>query len=58
LQLFLEQGFDTFAGLQRSKAGVSGFLSLVDEREKAWMGRLFASDQTNTYDHAQWPELE
>jgi hypothetical protein len=58
LQSFLEQGFDTFAALQRSKAGVSGFLSLVDVREKAWMGRLSASDHANTYDPAQWPELE
>jgi hypothetical protein len=58
LQLFLERGFDTFAAMQRSKSGVAGFLTLVDEREKAWMTRLFDASMTNTDDTLLWPELE
>jgi hypothetical protein len=58
LQGFLERGFDTFARLQRSKAGASGFMQVVAEREQAWIARLFDLDLTNTYTPAQWPELE
>lgn len=58
LQNFLELGFDTFAALHRSKAGVAGFLALVNQRETAWMARLFGEDLANTYESVAWPELE
>jgi hypothetical protein len=58
LQNFLELGFDTFAALHRSKAGVSGFLALVNQRETAWMARLFGQGEANTYNSPAWPELE
>jgi hypothetical protein len=58
LQGFLERSFDTFSGLQRSKAGTKGFMQLVAQREQAWMARLFDVDLTNTYSVQLWPELE
>ncbi|MGA8515145.1 MAG: hypothetical protein WB821_10295 [Burkholderiaceae bacterium] len=58
LQHFLELGFDTFAALHRSKGGVTGFLALVDQRERAWMARLFEAGDANTYGNTPWPELE
>ncbi len=58
LQHFLETGFDTFAALQRSKSGVVGFLTVVEQREQAWMTRLFDPGLTNTYSAQLWPELE
>jgi hypothetical protein len=58
LQQFLEQGFDTFTTLQRSKAGATGFLSTVAERENAWLDRLFDTPETNPNFASLWPELE
>ena len=58
LQSFLELGFDTFAAMQRSKAGVAGFLNTIDERESAWIARLFDEPATNPNFTGQWPELE
>lgn len=58
LQSFLEQGFDTFAAMQRSKAGVADFLRTISERERAWMLRLFTAAETNPNAPALWPELE
>lgn len=58
LQKFLEQGFDTFTTLQRSKAGATAFLSTVAERENQWLDRLFASPDTNPNFTSLWPELE
>jgi hypothetical protein len=58
LQSFLEQGFDTFAVMQRSKAGVAGFLNTISERERAWMVRLFDTPATNPNFTKLWPELE
>jgi hypothetical protein len=57
LQGFLEQGFDTFSALQRSKSGVTGFLALVAERESAWIDRLFDT-AINANSRSLWPELE
>jgi hypothetical protein len=57
LQGFLEQGFDTFSALQRSKSGVAGFLALVAERESAWIDRLFDT-AINANGRHLWPELE
>jgi hypothetical protein len=58
LQTFLEQGFDTFAALQRSKAGAAGFLSTINQRESAWLERLFDTPATNPNFATLWPELE
>jgi hypothetical protein len=58
LQKFLEQGFDTFAAMQRSKAGVAGFLSIIRQREDAWLNRLFDTPATNPNFATLWPELE
>jgi hypothetical protein len=58
LQNFLELGFDTFAALHRSKGAVTGFLALVNLREKAWMARLFDAGEANPYAGSPWPELE
>lgn len=58
LQSFLEQGFDTFAAMQRSKAGVAGFLSIISEREQSWIARLFEPPATNPNFTELWPELE
>jgi hypothetical protein len=58
LQKFLEQGFDTFAAMQRSKAGVAGFLSTIRQREDAWLNRLFDTPATNPNFATLWPELE
>ena len=41
LQLFLERGFVTFATMQRSASGASGFLATVQEREAQWIALLF-----------------
>jgi hypothetical protein len=57
LQGFLEQGFDTFSALQRSKSGVAGFLALVAERENSWIDRLFDTAINANGEHL-WPELE
>ncbi len=57
LQGFLEQGFDTFSALQRSKSGEAGFLALVAERESAWIDRLFDM-AINANDRYLWPEIE
>jgi hypothetical protein len=58
LQSFLEQGFDTFAAMQRSKSGVAGFLATVSTRERAWISRLFDMPATNPSFAMLWPELE
>lgn len=58
LQKFLEQGFDTFAAMQRSKTGAAGFLSTISQRESTWLDRLFASPATNPNFPTRWPELE
>lgn len=58
LQGFLERGFDTFASLHRSKAGATGFMQVVAQREQAWIARLFDPGLTNTYGAQLWPELE
>lgn len=41
LQQFLEDGFDTFAAMNRQGDGASSFLATVLERESSLMGRLF-----------------
>jgi hypothetical protein len=58
LQGFLEQGFDTFTALQRSKSGVSAFLSLISARETSWLVRLFDTKVTSFSSAILWPELE
>lgn len=58
LQDFLERGFDVFAALQRSKSGSAGFLNLVNERENAWVDRLFHSTDANSNGITLWAELE
>jgi hypothetical protein len=58
LQSFLELGFDTFALMQRSKSGAEGFLNAINDRERAWMARLFDTPATNPNFIGQWPELE
>lgn len=57
LQNFLELGFDTFATMQRSKAGAAAFLVLVNDRELAWMNRLFDIHISSVVDTTNWPEL-
>jgi hypothetical protein len=59
LQSFLEAGFDTFAGLARNNGTVSSFLETVNEREAAWITRLFdapavacATELTHTLESA------
>ncbi len=42
LQHFLEHGFDTFAKMGQNKQSVSGFLSLIEQRETALMDELFS----------------
>jgi hypothetical protein len=58
LQSFLEQGFDTFKAMQRSKAGASAFLELIKTRESAWIVRLYDTSVTTTTSGGAWPELE
>ncbi len=58
LQGFLELGFDTFAAMQRSRAGVTGFLAVIHERESAWVARLFDASMASTHSLGVWPELE
>lgn len=41
LQKFLETGFDTFASLAKQKAGVEGFLQLIEVRESELILALF-----------------
>ena len=42
LQHFLEHGFDTFAKMGQNKQSVSGFLSLIEQRETVLMDDLFS----------------
>jgi hypothetical protein len=58
LQNFLERGFDTFAAMQRSKTGATGFLATINHRENAWLDRLFDTPATNPNFATRWPELE
>ncbi len=58
LQQFLETGFDTFAAMQRSRSGVSAFLTTIEQREHAWITRLFDPASDNTEIHQAWAELE
>jgi hypothetical protein len=44
LQLFLEQGFDTFSALSQTQGGVRGFLELIAVREAALLNQLFDAD--------------
>jgi hypothetical protein len=57
LQQFLERGFDTFAELRRSKAGVSPFLQTIQLREHAWLERLFDKDRPDLVEPTHWPEF-
>ncbi len=41
LQHFLESGFDTFAKMAKSKNAVQGFLTLIEQRERALLDDLF-----------------
>lgn len=45
LQHFLEQGFDTFAKMGKTKGATESFLSLIDQRETKMLQALFAGDQ-------------
>lgn len=42
LQHFLEHGFDTFAKMGQNKQSVTGFLSLIEQRETSLMDDLFS----------------
>jgi tetratricopeptide (TPR) repeat protein len=44
LQRFLEAGFDTFAGVARSRNGVAAFLAIIEDRERALMHLLFDAE--------------
>ena len=44
LQRFLENGFDTFAGMARRPRGAEAFLDLIRERENSLIALLFDSD--------------
>jgi hypothetical protein len=44
LQRFLEEGFDTFAGMARRRGGVEDFLSTVQERERQLFSLLYDQD--------------
>lgn len=44
LQLFLESGFDTFAGMSGKGARAQEFLDTIRERESLWIDRLFHED--------------
>jgi hypothetical protein len=58
LQQFLEHGFDTFAELRRSKAGVTPFLQSIQTRETAWLERLFDKGLSDLAEPTHWPELK
>ena len=58
LQHFLEHGLEIFAKLQNSSAGVTLFLHNIEQRETAWIGRLFETSRDNTETQQPWPELE
>jgi hypothetical protein len=57
LQHFLERGFDTFADLRRSKAGVGAFLQTIETRENAWLDKLDDPRRPVQVSAADWPEL-
>ena len=44
LQRFLEAGFDTFAGIGKSRNGVAAFLAIIEERERKVLQLLFEAD--------------
>ena len=44
LQRFLEAGFDTFAGIARTRNGVAVFLAVIEEREHALLRLLFDAE--------------
>jgi hypothetical protein len=44
LQRFLENGFDTFAGMARRPRGAEAFLELIRERESALIALLFDAE--------------
>ena len=44
LQRFLEAGFDTFAGVGKTRGGVPAFLAVIEERERRLLRMLFDDD--------------
>jgi hypothetical protein len=55
LQLFLETGFDRFAGMVRQGGVIQEFLDTIAQRESLWISQLFAADNAHaqaTMDHA------
>ena len=44
LQRFLEAGFDTFAGVAKSRGGAPAFLAIIQEREEKLVRMLFDAD--------------
>ena len=58
LQHFLERGLEIFSTLQNSSAGVTPFLHSIEQREVAWITRLFERSRDNTETQPPWPELE
>ena len=58
LQHFLEHGLEIFSKLQTSSAGVTLFLHHIEQRETAWIARLFETSRDNTETQQLWPELE
>jgi hypothetical protein len=55
LQLFLETGFDRFAGMVRQGGVIQEFLDTIAQRETLWISQLFAADAADaeaTMDHA------
>jgi len=44
LQLFLENGFDTFADFSRKKSHTNEFLETINTRESTWLDTLFLAD--------------
>lgn len=47
LQQFLESGFDAFGTMQ----GADEFLTLIEQRETAWIGALFDEDAVACEQH-------
>ena len=44
LQRFLEAGFDTFAGVARTRNGVASFLAIIEERERKLLQLMFEAE--------------
>jgi hypothetical protein len=51
LQLFLETGFDRFAGMVRQGGVIQEFLDTIAQRESLWISQLFAADAARSRSH-------